>query len=211
MDWHHSLLESVSCSHGDSEFHFGVYRGNVFEKMLTQEQRQATYEFFRDSFLERLDAERGFLNWRSRRSGCAWMYRFNSLAIVMPRIDMLWNPWWALETPGRAVAVLQYCSGLMYREENYPLFPPCLWEDDSYIHYAGWMIENLDFLRRTLTGDFVKDKVASAVARLRTEPEWQEVRQLEADVLQSMELIRLRIAELPELLGKTGGGLGSSA
>src|SRR5687768_8639836 len=51
MDWHHTLQKNESCSHGDSEFHYGLYQGRVLERMLTPEQRKQVSEFFRDSFL----------------------------------------------------------------------------------------------------------------------------------------------------------------
>lgn len=153
MDWHRTLMQSEPCSHGDSEFHYGVHRGNVFEKMVTSEQRQAIYEFFWDSFLERLDAERGFVYSGSKTPAYGWIFRFNSIGIIMPLTELLWTSWWSLDTPGRAVAALQYCSGLMYRDENNPLFGtwtrdhggggPYLWENDSNIHDAGWMKDNL--------------------------------------------------------------------
>ena len=57
MDWHETLLRNESCSHGDSEFHYGVHRGKVFEKMMSAEQKLAVIEFFRDSFLMRLDRD----------------------------------------------------------------------------------------------------------------------------------------------------------
>jgi hypothetical protein len=122
MDWHDSLMRNVSCCHGDSEFHYGVHKGNIFERMVTPERRDAIFEFFRDSFLERLDAERGFTYSGMGTPAYGWMERFNSVGLIMPRIDLLWEPWWSLETPGRAMAALQYCSGLMYFEGENPLF-----------------------------------------------------------------------------------------
>ena len=61
MDWHRSLLSNEPCSHGDSDFHYGLHRGNVLEKMVTPERRNTIYTFFRDSFSERLVSERGFI------------------------------------------------------------------------------------------------------------------------------------------------------
>jgi hypothetical protein len=212
MDWHHSLTRNHACSHGDSEFHYGVRLGNVFEKMVSPQQRAAIYEFFRDSFLERLDAERGFVYSGSQTPAYGWMHRFNSVGLVMPRIDILWGPWWSLDTPGRAVAALQYCSGLMYPEGANPLFAawtadhggggPYLWGNDSLALDAGWMQENIDFLTATLTPAYVEDKVASAVARLKGEPEWQKARQLEIDLPTTRDRLARRVTELPILLGR---------
>lgn len=37
MDWHLTLMANEGCSHGDSEFHYGLVRGDVLQKMLTPE------------------------------------------------------------------------------------------------------------------------------------------------------------------------------
>jgi hypothetical protein len=206
MDWHETLLKNVSCSHGDSEFHYGVYQGRVFEKMLTMEQRMRIFEFFRDSFLTRLDQERGFV----QISAYGWMCRFNSLGGVMPRIDWLWEAWWSLSTPGRAVAAIQYISGLMYFEGQNPLFGkwnpefggggPCLWANDTLIPEMKWLPENISFLRETLNTDFVVDKLREAVTILSGEPEHARAKQVENDLSEYLEIIQNRVKELPSLL-----------
>lgn len=213
MDWHQTLMQSQPCSHGDSEFHYGVWRGRVFEKMMTPEQREAVYEFFLDSFLARLDAERGFVYSASKTPAYGWMGRFSSLGIIMPGIENIWNAWWSLDTPGRAVAALQYCSGLMYFEwDENPLFGkwtqteggggPYLSNNDSYIYQAGLLAENLAFLTKTLTVGFVNDRVESAVDRLRGEPEWETAKRLTTDLPKSQVAIQMLIDELLEGLAK---------
>ncbi len=211
MDWHRSLMQNEDCSHGDSEFHYGIQHGKVFEKMLTPKQRTAVYEFFRDSFLERLDAERGFLRSATEYPACGWVARFNSLGLIMPQIDMIWNSWWSLDTPGRAGAALQYCSWLMYFEGENPLFNAFvnergslgafLWWNDSRIHYAGWMKENVEFLKETLTVEFVTDGIRRATDRLEGEAEHSLAQQLVHDLPDRRELIEARTHELPTLLG----------
>jgi len=212
MDWHQTLMENGGCSHGDSEFHYGILRGRILETMMNPEQRTAVCEFFRDSFLERLDAERGFVYSGSKTPAYGWMYRFNSLGLVMPGIERIWDPWWSLDTPGRAVAALQYCSGLMYSESDNPLFGawtqdeggggPYLWENDSHVFDAGWLKENLDFFGATLTAGLVEERVVSAVARLKGEPEWEKGRRLEDDLPRCLDRVTLRAVELPLLLGR---------
>jgi hypothetical protein len=215
MDWHTSLMRNKACSHGDSEFHYGVHQGNIFEKMVSPQRQDAIYEFFRDSFLERLDAERGFVYSGSHTPAFGWMGRFNSVGLVMPKIDLLWKPWWSLDTPGRAVAALQYCSGLMYFEGENPLFGrwtkdqggggPYLCGSDSHIFHQGWKQENIDFLSRTLTVDFVADRVAKAAARLENEPECEKARQVEKDLVDRREVVTIRVAELLLYLAENTG------
>jgi len=124
MDWHDTLMKNEECSHGEPDFHYGVHCGKVFEKMLSPQQQHEVVEFLRDSFLERLDNKRGFLCEGRNAPALGWISRFNSFGLILPRIDALWDSWWTLETPGRAVAALEYCSGLMYLEWGNPLFEP---------------------------------------------------------------------------------------
>ncbi len=211
MDWHLTLMRNEACSHGDSEFHYGIKQGKVLERMLTPQQRQDVYEFFRDSFLERLDAERGFKQSGSKTPAYGWLHRFNSLGLVMPHIDLLWSSWWNVETPGQAVAVLQYSSGLIYFAGENPLFDawtpdrggggPYLWENDSGIYDTGWLEPNVDFVRQTLSVEYVLKQAALAAERLATEPEGDLARSISLDAQTNHELLECRIKELPVLLG----------
>ncbi len=210
MDWHDTLQKNQCCSHGDSEFHKCIHRGQVLKKMITDVQRSEIINFFGDSFLCRLDDERGFVHRRSKTPAYGWLRRFNSLGLIIPTIDEIWDAWWLLESPGRAVAGLQYCSGLMYFAGENPVFDlrskyesgdgPRLWEHDSDIDDAGWLEENVDFLGRTLTLDFVNEKVSAAVARLRNEPEFETARRIQNDLPDSEDLVAERVKELPRLL-----------
>jgi hypothetical protein len=210
MDWHETLQQNTSCSHGDSEFHYGVHHGKVLDKMLTPQQRAGVIDFFRDSFLSRLDRERGFTYRGSKTPAYGWMHRFNSLGIILPGIDVIWNSWWSCDTPGRAVAILEYCSGLMYYEGENPLFPawtpelggggPHLWENDSHIYDAGWLEENAEFLRETLTTSFVTEMVQSAVETLKDEPEGGLAKQMQSDLTGRTDIVECRVKELPSLL-----------
>ena len=204
MNWHRSLLDNRPCTTGDADFHWAVQHGKVFEKMMTAAQREAVYAFFRDSFLERLDLERTFAEVRNNAPPASWIARFNSLGVVMPRIDIIWNEWWKLETPGRAVAALQYCSCLMYFDEENPLFEiwkgvsPPLWTNDGFFFSdAGWHEKNLTCLSQNLTTDFVIAKVQQAAAVIESKPEQETARRMTSDLPQCRPLIAERVRELP--------------
>jgi hypothetical protein len=211
MNWHQSLLDNRPCTTGDADFHFAVHHGNVFEKMMTAAQREAVYEFFRDSFLERLDLERTFAEIRNDAPSASWIDRFNSLGIIMPRIDMIWNEWWKLATPGRAVAALQYCSCLMYFDGENPLFDvwkgvsPPLWTNDGFFFSdEAWREDNQAFLSQNLTTEFVIAKVEQATAVIESEPEREKACRLVADLPQCRQLIAERVRELPLRLRDPG-------
>ena len=214
MEWHDTLLRNESCSHGDAEFHYGMRQGKIFDKMLSPQQQDDVAEFFRDSFVQRLDAEPVSVQPTKTTHPFGWICRFNSLGMVLRRIDPVWESWWNVETRGRAIAVLKYCSGLVYFEGENRLFgfPSChidgrwgpsLWEHDSFIHRQGWFESNLNFLRRTLTFDYVVRKLDEAAARLE-DGERELARTELADATRNHEIVESRIAELPLLLGDEG-------
>lgn len=208
MNWHRTLMNYLPCNAGDSELHYGIHHGKVFEKMLSPQRREKVIEFFRDSFIERLDGERTFAQVRNRFPSVSWIARFNSLGIILPGIDQIWNEWWSLDTPGRAIAALQYCSGLMYFDGDNPLFSEWhgmalpLWQNDSFIFHDGWTDENVGFLAATLTPEFVNANVAKAVARLKGDSEFEKAKRMESDLerVECQDLIAERVAELPSLL-----------
>jgi hypothetical protein len=213
MDWHKTLSRNESCSHGDAEFHRAISHGDILNKRLTSDQRDEVMAFFRDSFLVRLDDERGIEKSDSSTSAYGWISRFNSLATVMPQIEMIWSPWWSVATPGRAVCLLQYCSGLIYDSCDNPLFDPWtrerggggpyLWENDSFIFDRGWMEPNIDFLRRTLTLDYVIDRITRAADRLQSEPEYELAQKVVEAAMNRRKILELRIEELPRRLENT--------
>jgi hypothetical protein len=217
MDWHQSLMRSEACSHGDSEFHRSLVHGRILERMLTDRRRADVDAFFRDSFLTRLDAERGF----QRAAGTpvpGWVGRLNSPAMIMPRIESIWNSWWKVDTPGRAVCALVYVSGLAYLPGENPLLAPwtrergfggpLVWCNDSHIHDEPWLPANLEFFRATFTPDYVIAKAAQAADRLAAEPEGATARCVADDARRNRALVESRVAELPTLLqGERPNGL----
>lgn len=210
MDWHITLQANKSCSHGDSEFHYGLSNGNVLEKMTTASQRQQIADFFCDSLLERLDLERGLHVSGSGATAYGWMFRFNSLGLIMPIIPNIWKAWWALETIGRAVAAVQYLSGFIYYDGENPVFEmwtpdkggggPYLCGNDSLIHNKGWMTQNTDFLASVLTLKFVEEHLKHAAVRLDGHPECDMARRLVVEIGDRRDLVESRTAELPSLL-----------
>lgn len=204
--WSSSLMRNHDCSQGDAEFHYALTHGQILEKMLTPAQRDRVFDFFHDGFLDRLDQERGFVASPGQPPAYSWMWRFNSLGLVAPIIERIWTSWWNMETPGQAVSALMYASGLMFRQGENPVFPslpggaPPLWERDSYIFDSGWLPENLDFLWRTLTVDYLREKVAEAARRLATEPESAMASRLEGDFARRAETVESRIGSLLLLL-----------
>lgn len=197
------------------DFHRALLVGRVLERMATPEERTEVWRFFRDAMLDRLDEERGF-----RRSGepsrkfsdraNAWLIRFNTLGLLMPGIGRLWNEWWRLETPGRAVAALEYASGLVYIEGMNPMFEPWtpdeggggpyLWDIDAAIYDHGWREDNVRFLAKTLTTEYLRERLARIVEVLRDQPEEEMALRVQRDFEESLWIVEPRLLEQPKRL-----------
>ena len=211
MNWHDTLMRNQ----GLLGFSYGVHRGRVFEKMMSTSRRAEVFSFLHDSFLNRLDHERGFPCLGHDAAAHQWIARFNSMGQIMP-IQDVWESWWKLDTPGRAVAALEYCSGVMYLKGTNPLFGtwtktgggggPYLFANDSDLFEVCWTNENIEIVSAKLTVEFVNDRVVKAAERLTGEPESELAGKLRNDLfatqdgIPTQEIIESRISELPLLL-----------
>lgn len=210
MDWHETLMSNQACSHGDSEFHFGLVNGDVLNKMLTDRQRTEVAKFFRDSFLKRLDVENELWMSGMEASAYGWLERFNSLGIIMPVISDVWDAWWRLESTGRAISAVQYLSGVMYFDGENPIFDtwtpelggggPYLWTNDSFVYSKGWLPENVDFLAGVLNFAFVASHLQQATTKLAGHAAHAIAEKILSDLPNRRELVESRTAELPKLL-----------
>lgn len=210
MDWHRTLLAGEPCSHGDSEFHYALIQGDVLSKMLDDRQRRDVEHVFFDSMLHRMDRERGSEFRSYETPAFAWVHRLNSLGLVLPDVSGLWQRWWAMETPGRAVCVLKYCAELMYFCDENPWSqtwpkivagaPAMLWAHDSFVLDRGWDQLKCEFLQSFLSVPRVQEAVWRASAILKDEPEGAIAERMVGDLEHSDELIAARVAELPSLL-----------
>jgi hypothetical protein len=200
--WNTSLMRNQDCSQGDAEFHYALLHGRILEQMVTPAQRDRILDFFHDGFLDRLDQERGFDASSTEPPAYSWMRRLNSLGLVTPLIERIWTSWWRMETPGQAVSALMYASGLMYRRGENPIFPvsplgaPPLWENDSYIFDSGWLPQNLDFLWRTLSVGYLREKVIEAASHLAAAPEAEMASRLAREFERRVETVEARISTL---------------
>ena len=95
-------------------------------------------------------------------------------------LDKLWSAWWSVDTPGRALAIAQYASCLIYDETANPVFdawtrehgggPPNLWHYRGHVLEECWRAPNLEMLERVLTPDGVRHALDRAVAHLAGHP-----------------------------------------
>jgi hypothetical protein len=164
----------------------------------------------RESILDEIDDQRGLAYQGMGARPYRWIYAMTTHGVVLPDVELLWADWWAATTVGRAVAVVQYASGLLYADDGNPVFapwtrdggggPPWLWEFAGHLYSHRWLEANVEFLRRTLTASAVADVLQRAVKRLVDEPEYAMAARVLADVPTRSEMLAARCARLPELL-----------
>ncbi len=211
--WYDTLMRDECASRGDGDFHDALMRGQILAKMLSESERQSLYAFFRDGFLDRIEAERGFIYDQSTSpmissgtSANAWIFRLNTLGIVAPVIQPIWEDWWTLDHPGKAVCAVMYSSGLVYLKGENPIYGvwtpeyggggPYLTEIDGSIFDWAWREDNLAFLRRTLSVDYVLQKLDQAAGKLSDCPESTQARRVADDAKSRRDVIQIRIDDL---------------
>ena len=80
---------------------------------------------------------------------------------MLPDISQLCTAWWSLGSVGRAIAIVQYASCLLYGATDNPVFtawtriggggPPSLWEFAGHLYTHRWQEPNVSSLREALT------------------------------------------------------------
>jgi hypothetical protein len=212
--WHETLFRNESVERGDSDFHRALVHGQIAEKMPSKTEREALYDFFRDAYLDRIEAERGF-HYDQSDSGTsanAWILRFNSLGMVAPVIQRIWEPWWALDHPGKAVCAVMYSSGLVYLKGENPIYGvwtpefggggPYLTEADTPIFHSAWRDDNLAFLRETISVNYIIHKLDQAALVLSDCPEAALARRVSVEARTRLDVIEIRIGDLLENLSR---------
>lgn len=210
--WYQSLMRNDSTECGDAEFHYSLYRGNILDKMISKTRRDIIYAYFHDGFIDRLEVERGYEYCGSSTPAYTWINRFNSIGYIAPIIDRIWTNWWSLKHPGTSVSAVMYASGLIYLKGENPVFGewtcnkggggPCLTASDDSIYDIPWLPTNLDFLKNTLSVDYIQEKMHMAATALSSEPEGKQALKLAQDSLANSEILAIRIDDLIDGLSK---------
>jgi hypothetical protein len=203
--------------HGGTIEHFYAVLADrhIFDSLLSEGQGEAVSEFMRQAILEEIDSQRGLTFQRSRSRPYRWFRAMTTYGVLRPDLDRLWNAWWTLSTIGRAIATVQYVSCLMYSENENPVFapwtpdggggPPCLWEFEGHLYAHRWLEPNVDFLNETLTVQRVDDVLVRAAERLVGQSEHATALAVQEDFPLCIDTLKIRCAELPQLLAKTQG------
>ncbi len=210
--WYDSLMRDEDAARGDADFHYALVHGEILTKMLSTVERERVYDFFVDGYLDRVDQQRGFASSCRDKSAHAWIGRFNSLGLVAPVIEKICSSWWSLKTQEQSLCAVMYFSGLVYLRGENPLYlpwtredgggDPYLVESDASIFDSAWLSENLDYLKETLTPDFVLDRLGAAALTLENEIEGEQAVKISEYAATQKDLISVRIEDLLEDLAR---------
>ncbi|MEZ5472652.1 MAG: hypothetical protein R3E90_12850 [Marinicella sp.] len=205
--WYDSLMRSESTELGLYDLHDVIYRGDILTKMLTDGQRIKVLDFFHDGFIDRIEAERGFMYSGKQTPAYSWINRLNSMGYIAPIIEKIWSSWWKLDHPGKAVSAIKWASGLIYLKGENPIFSewtpneggggPYLTASDSSIK-DGWLDENVIFFQNTLSFEYIQSKITMAATVLSSEPEGKIAKNIASDVKLKKDIIEIRIDDLIE-------------
>ena len=213
--WYRTLMSGDSASRAHCDFHYALMKGQILEKMLSPQERQSLLEFFRDGFLDRIEAESDFTRDRGKKAN-AWIFRFDALGTAVPVIPHIWESWWALDHPGKAVSAVMYGSGLVYLPGENPIFGA--WTEDygpggPYLGWGTgnecWRDDNVTFLREALSARYVVQKMDQAARALAGSPDAELASQVAKDAKTRTGIIEMRIGDLLERLsrGRTNVGI----
>lgn len=210
--WYETLMRNEDASRGDSEFHYALYQGNILDKMVDKNQQKAIYDYFHDGIIDRIEAERGLIYTGSSTPAYSWMQRFNSIGLIAPIIERIWETWWKLDHPGKAVSAIMYASGLIYLEGENPIFGkwtgesggggPYLAESDAGIYDAGWLRQNVDYMSQKLTVEYVQERIRTAADLLKNEPEGKIANKIAEDSLTKGDIMQNQIVDLLDEFSK---------
>ncbi len=179
----------------------------VLSKGLTETEWTLINRFIRDTILDRLDAETSLSFSGMGASPYQWIYALGAFGVVFDDIESLWIEWWRTKTQGHAVAAFQYASALLYEKDKNPVFapwtrdkgggPPCLWECGCHIYHKGWQEENIQFVRRTLSAEYIGERLQAADNMIVDAKPKSTATRILADLPDQSALLSLRTEELP--------------
>lgn len=213
--WREDLLGDSTEYRGFVEHLYPVLADRkVFEEQLTVRETAAVAEYMRATILEEIDQQRGLAYAGAHRRPYRWIAAFSSYGVLRPDIEQVWRQWWPAESLGRAIAVVQFASCLIYPEKTNPVFspwtpdrgggPPLLWEYAGHLYEHCWKEENVLFLKRALTPESVRDALESAATRLEGQAEYEAADRVRIDAESADETLDWRCFELAERLAERG-------
>ncbi|MBI5818183.1 MAG: hypothetical protein HZA88_04285 [Verrucomicrobia bacterium] len=210
--WRRDLFEGGAAGFGGFVEHFwpALLKGEALRANFSDAERAVVMRFMRDTILDRLDVEDSLAFEGSGASPYEWVGAFVSFGVLFPDIESLWTEWWQMKTSGHAVAAFQYASALLYEDDKNPVFapwtrekgggPPAVWECGCHLYDVGWREENLHFLRRTLSVEYIEQRLRTAQGVITNAAAKAIASRIVGDLPTQASLLSLRIEQLPAIL-----------
>ena len=212
--WRHDQLNRFATDYtGAAEVFTGALaRRPLLDQCLTPDRAEAVREFMRDTLLDRIDQEDSLSQPPSDFVMFSWILGLGTYAVIFDDLESLWRTWWRFESPGQAIAALQYVSCLMYDDDANPilappspkqrrrLVPAQLWHTDSQIREEVWKFENVMFLVDTVTPEYVRDGLERAARALQGRLRSPVPARMIAEFKLRQPLLEGRLRALPEIL-----------
>ena len=193
-------------------FQSALARRPLLDDSLTPAQRAAVAAFMRDALLDRIDREDSLSHAGQDATAYAWFFRMGAFAVMFPELDALWREWWRFETPGQAVAALQYASCLLYEDRDNPIFAPWtredgggtpgLWETDGQAFQESWRMENVLFFMENVTPAYLHNALGRAKGALAGVLDSAVPARMLAEFAAQQPLLEHRLAVLPDILSR---------
>lgn len=191
-------------------FYLAPVRRALFRELLGEPEERAVKTYMRDTILDRIDMEHELAVPGTGPPPYEWIGSVSNFAIMFSDIADLWLPWWVQETQGQAIGVLQFCSALIYNEDDNPIFapwtrtaghgPPTVWGAVGHVYEQQWRPENVSFVKATLTADYVESSVRRAAERLSTLCDSPIPAQMVEELPHRREILARRLSILPKIL-----------
>jgi hypothetical protein len=215
--WYETLNRNESTEQSGRDFHAALMKGDIPNKLLSEKQRLSLWDFFHDGFIDRIEAQDGFPHnpeskTTVRRGMYSWIERFNSLGVVAPVIQHIWESWWALDHSGKAVCAVMYASGLIYLRGENPIYAawtpdkggggPYLTASEGWLFDWAWRDDNLAFLTNRLSVNYLIEMMQNASKVLSSHPDFHIAARVANDAMSRADIIEIRMGDLLENLAR---------
>ena len=178
---------------------------------LPESLRKIVLSFMGNEIFKRIGKENS-LSIIGKTSTHSWFRVFASYGVFSNNIEQLWQQWWSTPTKGHAIALVQYASCLICDEKANPVFAPwdpkigggtpLLWNYESFFFGEYWMEENLEFLKKVLSVDYLHKKLEDTQYLLKDPLDAKIVTEVRNILDKEFTKVELRIERLIDLLGK---------
>lgn len=184
-----------------------LIRQEFFATYLSDPLKAAASEFLKAALLDRLGQEGPLRQIKGVAGIHSWLRDLSGYASVADDYHLLWTGWWDMPSAGHAVAAVEFASLLAFEDENNPVFhkwTPLGGGGPPDLRMCGgpwstyWRLNNLTFLRESLTPDFMKISTCRACERLQGQEGENLARAVYEAVLSDRAGVRERIEHLFE-------------